>query len=42
MAHTYQILIIEDEEYILEFISKNLITQGYKVLCAKTGKRVFP
>ncbi len=37
MTHTYQILIIEDEEYILEFISKNLVTQGYKVLCAKTG-----
>ena len=37
MTHMYQILVIEDEEYILDFIVKNLSVQGYKVLCAKTG-----
>lgn len=37
MAHMYQILVIEDEEYILDFMVKNLTVQGYKVLCAKTG-----
>ncbi len=37
MGNAYQILLIEDEDFILDFIQKNLTAQGYKVLCAKTG-----
>ncbi len=35
-------LLVDDEADILEFISYNLIREGYQVIRPRTGKRLWP
>lgn len=37
----FNVLVIEDEKSISDFISKTLISQGYRVICATTGNEAL-
>ena len=39
--NTFKILLVDDEDDILEFISYNLEKEGYKVYCAKNGNEAL-
>lgn len=41
MARETRILIVDDEPDILEFLSYNLIKEGYEIKTAKSGKKVL-
>ncbi len=37
----FSILLVDDEEDIIEFLSYNLVKEGYKVITAKNGKQAI-
>ena len=39
--HKFTVLIIEDEKSICDFTSRALVSHGYRVSCASTGKEAL-
>ena len=39
--HKFTVLIVEDEKSISDFTSRTLVSHGYRVSCASTGKEAL-